>query len=81
MKLRPEEITSILRKQIEEYEVATDLAEVGTVLQIGDGIARIYGLESAVAWRCWSSTTASRASRSASRRTTSALRSSAPGRR
>ena len=49
MKIRPEEITSILRKQIEEYDVETDLAEVGTVLQIGDGIARIYGLESAVA--------------------------------
>ncbi len=49
MKIRPEEITSILRKQIEQYDVETDLAEVGTVLQIGDGIARIYGLESAVA--------------------------------
>ena len=49
MKIRPEEITSILRKQIEEYDVETDLAEVGTVLQIGDGIARIYGLDSAVA--------------------------------
>ncbi|TML62927.1 MAG: F0F1 ATP synthase subunit alpha [Actinobacteria bacterium] len=49
MKLRPEEITSILRQRIEQYEVETDLAEVGTVLQIGDGIARVYGLESAVA--------------------------------
>jgi F-type H+-transporting ATPase subunit alpha len=49
LKLRPEEITSILRKQIEEYDVETDLAEVGTVLQVGDGIARVYGLESAVA--------------------------------
>src|SRR2546423_4314795 len=49
MKLRPEEITSILRQRIEQYDVETDLAEVGTVLQIGDGIARIYGLESAVA--------------------------------
>src|SRR5438270_11042244 len=49
MKLRPEEITSILRSRIEQYEVETDLAEVGTVLQIGDGIARVYGLESAVA--------------------------------
>jgi len=48
LKIRPEEITSILRKQIEEYDVETDLAEVGTVLQVGDGIARIYGLESAV---------------------------------
>jgi len=48
VKLRPEEITSILKQRIEEYSVETDLAEVGTVLQVGDGIARIYGLESAV---------------------------------
>ncbi len=45
MKLRPEEITSILKQQIEQYDVETDLAEVGTVLQVGDGIARVYGLE------------------------------------
>ena len=49
MKLRPEEITSILKQRIEEFDVETDLAEVGTVLQVGDGIARIYGLENAVA--------------------------------
>jgi F-type H+/Na+-transporting ATPase subunit alpha len=49
LKLRPEEITSILKQRIEQYDVETDLSEVGTVLQIGDGIARIYGLESAVA--------------------------------
>ncbi len=49
MKLRPEEITSILKERIEHYDVETDLAEVGTVLQIGDGIARIYGLENCVA--------------------------------
>src|SRR5947207_9216222 len=49
VKLRPEEITSILKQRIEEYDVETDLAEVGTVLQVGDGIARIYGLENAVA--------------------------------
>jgi F-type H+-transporting ATPase subunit alpha len=49
VKLRPEEITSILKQRIEEYSVETDLAEVGTVLQVGDGIARLYGLESAVA--------------------------------
>jgi F-type H+-transporting ATPase subunit alpha len=48
MKLRPEEITSILKQRIEEYSVETDLAEVGTVLQVGDGIARVYGLENAV---------------------------------
>ncbi len=49
MKLRPEEITSILKDRIENYDVETDLAEVGTVLQVGDGIARAYGLENAVA--------------------------------
>jgi F-type H+/Na+-transporting ATPase subunit alpha len=49
LKLRPEEIASILKQRIEEYDVEADLAEVGTVLQIGDGIARIHGLENAVA--------------------------------
>ena len=49
MKLRPEEITSILKDRIQHYDVETDLAEVGTVLQVGDGIARAYGLENAVA--------------------------------
>jgi F-type H+-transporting ATPase subunit alpha len=49
LKLRPEEITSILKSRIEQYDVQTDLSEVGTVLQVGDGIARIYGLENAVA--------------------------------
>ncbi|MCY4087607.1 MAG: F0F1 ATP synthase subunit alpha [Actinomycetia bacterium] len=49
MKLRPEEITAILKQRIEEHDVETDLAEVGTVLQVGDGIARVYGLESAFA--------------------------------
>jgi F-type H+/Na+-transporting ATPase subunit alpha len=48
VKLRPEEITSILKERIENYDVETDLAEVGTVLQVGDGIARVYGLENAV---------------------------------
>jgi F-type H+/Na+-transporting ATPase subunit alpha len=48
LKLRPEEITSILKQQIEQYDVQTDLSEVGTVLQIGDGIARVHGLENAV---------------------------------
>jgi F-type H+/Na+-transporting ATPase subunit alpha len=48
LKLRPEEITSILKERIEQFDVETDLAEVGAVLQVGDGIARIYGLENAV---------------------------------
>ena len=49
MKLRPEEITSILQQRIEQFDVETELSEVGTVLQLGDGIARVYGLENAVA--------------------------------
>jgi F-type H+-transporting ATPase subunit alpha len=49
LKLRPEEITSILKERIEHFDVETDLSEVGTVLQVGDGIARVYGLENAVA--------------------------------
>jgi F-type H+-transporting ATPase subunit alpha len=49
LKLRPEEITSILKSRIEQYDVETDLSEVGTVLSVGDGIARLYGLENAVA--------------------------------
>ena len=49
MKLRPEVITSILKQRIAEADVETDLAEVGTVLEIGDGIARVYGLENCVA--------------------------------
>jgi F-type H+-transporting ATPase subunit alpha len=48
LKLRPEEITSILKQRIEQYDIETDLAEVGSVLQIGDGIARVYGLENAL---------------------------------
>ncbi|HWH66365.1 MAG TPA: F0F1 ATP synthase subunit alpha, partial [Gaiellales bacterium] len=49
MKLRPDEIASILKSEIERYEVDVDIEEVGTVIQIGDGIARIYGLTACVA--------------------------------
>jgi F-type H+-transporting ATPase subunit alpha len=49
VRLRPEEITSILKQRIEQYDVQTDLSEVGTVLQVGDGIARVHGLENCVA--------------------------------
>src|SRR4051812_16540678 len=49
MKLRPEEITSILKDRIEHFDVEVDLAEVGSVLQVGDGIARVYGLENCIA--------------------------------
>ncbi|MGI5901820.1 MAG: F0F1 ATP synthase subunit alpha [Desulfitobacteriia bacterium] len=48
MKLRPEEISSIIKQQIEQYDSAIEIADVGTVIQVGDGIARIYGLENAM---------------------------------
>ena len=49
MKLRPEEITSVLKSRIKQYETGVDFQEVGTVVQVGDGVARIQGLENAVA--------------------------------
>src|SRR5690242_18729268 len=49
MKLRPEEITSILKERIEKFDVETNLAEVGSVIAVGDGIARIHGLENCLA--------------------------------
>ncbi|MHB8791879.1 MAG: F0F1 ATP synthase subunit alpha [Thermoleophilia bacterium] len=45
MKLRPEEITAVLKSQIENYEAEVKVEEVGRVLEVGDGIARIHGLE------------------------------------
>ncbi len=43
--IRADEITSILRQEIENYERAIDVAEVGSVISVGDGIARIHGLD------------------------------------
>jgi F-type H+-transporting ATPase subunit alpha len=44
VEVRPEEISAILRQQLSSFKTETQLEEVGTVLQVGDGIARIYGL-------------------------------------
>ncbi len=44
MAIRPEEITNIIQDKIEKFETKADLNEVGTVIQVGDGIARVYGL-------------------------------------
>lgn len=49
MKLMPEEISAIIKQQIEDYEVDLNVDDVGTVLEVGDGIAHIYGLEKAMA--------------------------------
>lgn len=47
--IRPNEISEILRKQLAGYEKEVDIYDVGTVLQVGDGIARIYGLSQVMA--------------------------------
>nr|YP_010337155.1 ATP synthase CF1 alpha subunit [Pseudoerythrocladia kornmannii]QUE28235.1 AtpA [Pseudoerythrocladia kornmannii]UNJ16740.1 ATP synthase CF1 alpha subunit [Pseudoerythrocladia kornmannii] len=47
--IRPDEISSIIRTQIEKYDQGPQVANVGTVLQVGDGIARVYGLEEVMA--------------------------------
>jgi len=49
MGIRAEEISSLIKTQIERYKSQIDVADVGTVIQVGDGIARVYGLERAMA--------------------------------
>ncbi|MBN2231482.1 MAG: F0F1 ATP synthase subunit alpha [Deltaproteobacteria bacterium] len=49
MELRAEEISQIIKSQIENYEKKVEVSETGTILTVGDGIARIYGLEKAMA--------------------------------
>ena len=48
-KIKPEEISNIIRQQIESYNQEMNVASIGTVLQVGDGIARVYGLERVMA--------------------------------
>ncbi len=47
--VRPDEISAILRRQLTGFDKETDIYEVGTVLQVGDGVARIYGLANVMA--------------------------------
>ncbi len=49
MNLRPEEISSVIKDQINNYKARLEVSEVGTVMQVGDGIARVHGLEKAMA--------------------------------
>ena len=49
MQIRAEEISSIIKDQIADYERRVEVAETGTVLSVGDGIARVYGLRAAMA--------------------------------
>src|SRR3989338_6888581 len=49
MALRPEEITSILKQEIKDYESGVKLESTGIILSVGDGIARVYGLDDCMA--------------------------------
>lgn len=49
MNLRPEEISTVIREQIKNYKNKLDVSDFGTVIQVGDGIARVYGLENCMA--------------------------------
>ncbi len=49
MQLKAEEVSRIIKKQIEEFDQKVEVTETGTVLQVGDGIARVYGLDNAMA--------------------------------
>ena len=48
MNLRPEEISSVIKEQIKRYKTRMEVSDVGTVVQVADGIARIHGLENAM---------------------------------
>ncbi len=48
LNLRPEEISSVIKEQIERYSSQLDVSDVGTVIQVADGIARVHGLENAM---------------------------------
>ena len=48
MNLRPEEISSVIKDQIKRYSSALEVSDVGTVIQVADGIARVHGLENAM---------------------------------
>ena len=49
LNIRPDEISNIIREQIEKYDQSVEVANIGTVLQVGDGIARVYGLDDVMA--------------------------------
>ena len=49
MQLRPEEISAVIKEQIKNYRAKIDMDDVGTVIQIGDGIARVHGLDKCMA--------------------------------
>ena len=55
MDIRPAEISAILKDQIKNFGKEAQVSEVGQVLSVGDGIARVYGLDNVQAGRWWNS--------------------------
>src|SRR6186713_3745328 len=49
MEIKADEITKIIREEIEEYRAGVEVSEIGSVISVGDGIARVYGLEKVMA--------------------------------
>ena len=49
MEIRAEEISQVIRQQIKDFDKKVELSETGTVLSVGDGIARVYGVEKTMA--------------------------------
>ena len=49
MSIKPEEISSLIKQQIEQYQAEMEVSDVGTVIQVGDGIARVFGLTKVMA--------------------------------
>src|SRR3990170_5814263 len=49
MQIRADEISELIKKQLTEYETRIDVREVGTVITVGDGIAKVFGIEKAMA--------------------------------
>src|SRR5215510_4001073 len=49
MEIKADEITKIIREQIEDYRAGVEISEIGSVISVGDGIARVYGLEKVMA--------------------------------
>jgi F-type H+-transporting ATPase subunit alpha len=67
--IKPAEVSAILKKQLSDVDLDVELEEVGTVLTVGDGIARVYGLNNAQSGELVESLLASRASCKISRKT------------
>ena len=72
MDIRPAEISAILKEQIKNFGQEAEVAEIGQVLSVGDGIARVYGLDKVQAGEMSSLPTARAAWRSISKSTMSA---------